>query len=311
MTTNNDIYEKLINICYEDNVKIDEPMSNHTTFRTGGIADYYVMPGTIEMLQKLIELKNETNIPITIFGNGSNTLVTDKGIRGIVISLKKLNDFEIINEDETKVLAKVGGGYLIAKLSNAVAEKGLSGLEYACGIPGTIGGAIYMNAGAYGGETKDIIKEVTYLSMDTNEIKTIDNAECEFDYRKSIFQSLKNTIIVSATIELAKGDKNQILSKMQENMQSRNSKQPVNLPSAGSTFRREEGIIVAKLIDEAGLKGYKIGGAEVSTLHAGFIVNSCNATSKDILDLIDYIKKVIKEKYNVELHEEVKIIGER
>ncbi len=302
------LYNDLITICTEDNVKKDEPMSLHTTFRTGGNADYFVSPVSVKMLQKVISLKEKYDVKFTVFGNGSNTLVTDKGIRGIVISLKNLNDFELLDDDCT---IKVGGGMLIAQLSNRVAELGYTGLEYACGIPGTIGGAIYMNAGAYGGETKDIVLEAEYLSMDTDELKIIKAEECEFGYRKSIFQSFKDTIIVSATIKLNKGNKEEIFAKMKENMDSRNSKQPVNLPSAGSTFRREEGIIVAKLIDEAGLKGYKIGGAEVSTLHAGFIVNSNKATSNDILELIAYIKKVIKEKYDVELHEEVKIIGER
>ena len=305
---NNSLMDDLIRICTKENIKVDEPMSLHTTFRTGGKADFYITPSNVDMLKELITIKDKYNVPFTVFGNGSNTLVTDKGIRGIVISLKGLNEFIPLDDDGT---FKVGGGIPIAMLSNYAAEHSFSGLEYACGIPGTIGGAVYMNAGAYGGETKDIIKEVTYLSLGTGDIKTINNEECKFEYRSSVFHSLKNTIIVSAIIKLNKGEKEEILAKMKENMTSRNAKQPVNLPSAGSTFRREEGIVVAKLIDEAGLKGYKIGGAEVSKLHAGFIVNTDNATSQDILELIEYIKKVIKEKYNVELHEEVKIIGER
>ena len=225
-----------------------------------------------------------------------------------MVSLKGLEQIDV-HEDEGFMI--VGAGVQVIKLSMVAQEHGLSGLEFACGIPGTVGGAIYMNAGAYGGEFKDIVTIVKYFDAEKIEERKIDNEACEFGYRSSMFQKMNRPIILNCRIDLKKGDKEEILAKMKENMESRNSKQPVNLPSAGSTFKREEGIIVAKLIDEAGLKGYKIGGAEVSTLHAGFIVNSGNATSKDILDLIEYVKKVIKEKNNVDLHEEIKIVGER
>ena len=279
-------------------------MSLHTSFKTGGNADYFVIPQNEEQLLKLINL--DTDLPIIFFGNGSNTLVTDKGIRGIVVSLKGLNNVKFDGEN-----IEVESGFSIAKLSNLALENGLTGLEYACGIPGTIGGAIFMNAGAYGMETKDIIRSVKFYDFNDKKLKEYTNEMCNFSYRKSIFQEMGRIIILSCKIKLNFGNKEEIKSKMDENMASRNAKQPINLPSAGSTFRREEGIIVAKLIDESGLKGYKIGGAEVSKLHAGFIVNSDNATSKDILDLISYVKKVVKEKYDVELHEEIRIVGER
>ncbi len=299
-----DIYEKLLQIVGEKYVLKDESMSLHTSFKTGGNADYFVIPQNEEQLLKLINL--DTDLPIIFFGNGSNTLVTDKGIRGIVVSLKGLNNVKFDGEN-----IEVESGFSISKLSNLALENGLTGLEYACGIPGTIGGAIFMNAGAYGMETKDIIRSVKFYDFNDKKLKEYSNEMCNFSYRKSIFQEMGRIIILSCKIKLSFGNKEEIKSKMDENMASRNAKQPINLPSAGSTFRREEGIIVAKLIDESGLKGYKIGGAEVSKLHAGFIVNSDNATSKDILDLISYIKKVVKEKYDVELHEEIRIVGER
>ena len=218
-----------------------------------------------------------------------------------------MDDYEIFDD-----YVYASSGIALSRLSKIFQENGITGLEFACGIPGTLGGAIFMNAGAYGGEIKDIVLEVQYLDLNDMQIHTLTNEKLEFDYRKSIFQTkIKDALIINAKLKKVMGDKDKIKETMDMNMESRNLKQPVSLPSAGSTFRREEGIIVAKLIDEAGLKGYSIGGAEVSTLHAGFIVNKNNATTKDILDLINYVKKVIKEKYNVELHEEVRIIGEK
>ena len=294
-----ELYEKLKNITDEKNIFVDEPMSKHTTFRTGGNADFYVTPESVEEIEEILKLTDK----IIVLGNGSNVLVTDKGIRGIVVSLRKLNDYEI---DGEKII--VQSGLPVAKLSHIAAENALSGLEFACGIPGTVGGAIYMNAGAYGGEMKDVVVTSRYIDKKTMEIKTLQ--EHEFVYRGSIYSKKIDGIILDAEIKLTPGITEEIKMKMAENMQHRNSKQPVNMPSAGSTFKRQEGVISAKLIDEAGLKGYRIGGAEVSTLHAGFIINADNATSKDILDLIEYVKSVIKEKYNVMLEPEVKLIGE-
>ncbi len=293
----------------EDGVLVDEPMSSYTSFKTGGKADFIVSPddSKIDELKELIQYAKENNINVIFLGNGSNTLVTDKGIRGVVVLLKNLNHIVF---DDDKI--HVGAGMSIAKLSKVFADNSYIGLEFACGIPGTVGGAVFMNAGAYGGEMKDLVIDVDYLDIRNMDVKKITNDEAKFGYRTSVFQNdLQGSIILGCTMKLIKGDKEEIDAKMQENMTSRNAKQPVTLPSAGSTFRREEGIVVAKLIDEAGLKGCRIGGAEVSTLHAGFIVNVDHATSQDILDLIEHVKKVVKEKYNVELHEEVRIIGER
>ena len=299
-----DIESFLIAKFGKENVYIDEPMYKHTTFKIGGNADYYVVPSMKDENKILETIKycKDNNINYRVLGNGSNILVRDEGIRGVVISLKNFDWFNI--EDN---VIEAGAGLSIAKASKLFLENSFTGLEFACGIPGTIGGAIYMNAGAYGGETKDVIDTVTYIDLDTLELRTISNEECEFDYRTSKFHNIK-AIILSCTLKIILGEKEAIKNKMDENIASRNSKQPVNMPCAGSVFRREEGVIVAKLIDDAGLKGYRIGGAEVSTLHAGFIVNTGNATAKDVLDLIDYIKIIVKEKYGVTLHEEVQII---
>lgn len=288
----------------KENVLVDEPMNKHTTFRTGGTADYYVTPeaNNPEKIIDAINYFRDNDINFIILGNGSNVLIKDEGIRGVVLSLKNYDFFEIKDD-----FVYAGAGYPIAKASKMYLDNGFSGLEFACGIPGTLGGAIYMNAGAYGGETKDVIDSVTYIDLKDLTIKTITNEECQFTYRWSIFHSL-DAVILSCKLKTIKGNAEEIKNKMEENIASRNAKQPVNMPCAGSIFRREEGVIVAKLIDDAGLKGYKVGGAEVSTLHAGFIVNTGNATSQDVLDLIDHIKKVVKEKYDVTLHEEVRII---
>ena len=300
----NEINSFLISKFGEENVLVNESMKLHTTFRTGGNADYYVMPnaGDEEKIIDTIKYCQSNNIDYIVLGNGSNVLVKDEGIRGVVLSLKNYDFFEV-----KEGCAYVGAGFSIAKASKLFLDNGFTGLEFACGIPGTIGGAIFMNAGAYGGETKDVIETVTYIDLNDLDIKTISNDECKFSYRNSVFHTL-NAIILSCTLKTVKGNTEEIKNKMDENIASRNAKQPVNMPCAGSIFRREEGVVVAKLIDDAGLKGYKIGGAEVSTLHAGFIVNSGNATSQDVLDLIEYIKKTIKEKYDVTLHEEIRVI---
>ena len=294
------LLEELKSITNEYNILIDEPMSKHTTFRTGGNADIYITPETIEELEQILKL----NKNVVVLGNGSNVLVTDKGIRGIVVSLRKLNQYKV---EDNVIFADCG--LPVAKLSHIAKDNGLTGMEFSCGIPGTVGGAVYMNAGAYGGEMKDVVVETTYLDKQTLEIKTCENHE--FVYRGSIFSNKVDGIILRTKIQLKHGNKEEIENKMKENMQSRNTKQPVNKPSAGSTFKRQEGVIAAKLIDEAGLKGHRIGGAEVSTLHAGFIINTGDATSQDILDLIAYVQKVVQEKYQVLLEPEVKILGER
>lgn len=291
------ILEQLKSITNEENIFVNEPMKKHTTFRTGGNADYLVTPTSKEEMIELLKI----DIPKTVIGNGSNLLVKDGGIRGLVIQLSK-NDKYTINEN----VIEAGSGIFVAKLSQLALKEGLTGLEFACGIPGTLGGAIYMNAGAYGGEMSNVVVETDFLK-ENGEIETI--TDHQFAYRKSIFQNM-NGIILSSRLKLEKGNVDEIKSKMDEYKTARNTKQPVNFPSAGSTFKRPEGYFAGKLIEDAGLKGYRIGGAEVSTLHAGFVINADNATSRDILELISYIQKTVNEKFGANLETEVKIIGE-
>lgn len=292
------ILEKLKQITDEKNIFVDELMSKHTSFKTGGKAEYFVTPESKEELIEILKLE----APSTVIGNGSNLLVKDNGIRGIVVSTIKLRNYKIDGDT-----IEADAGMPLIMLSKIAAENGLTGLEFACGIPGTLGGAVFMNAGAYGGEMKDIVVTSEYLDK---ELKVQEITEHKFEYRKSIYSKEIGGIILSAKLKLQQGDINQIKEKMNQNLESRNSKQPINMPSAGSTFKRKDGVIVSKLIDEAGLKGYTIGGAQVSTLHAGFIVNKGGATSQDILALIQYVQNVIKEKYDIDIETEIKIIGE-
>ncbi len=293
--------KELESILGSENVKYNEPMSRHTTFKVGGIADIFITVDSKEKLLKTLEmLKNEK---ITIIGNGSNLLVTDEGIRGIVLKYTA-NTCEI-----NDTIVKVDSGMTNARLSNTLLNKELTGYEFAAGIPGTIGGAIVMNAGAYGREMKDVVLETEFLDFETNEIRIFKNEELNFEYRKSIFENKKG-IILSATFKFEHGNKNEIDEKMKEYAQKRIDTQPLDMPSAGSTFKRGNGFITAKLIDEAGLKGYSIGGAEVSTKHAGFIVNKGKATAKDIIDLIKYVQKEIYQKFGEKIEPEIKIIGE-
>ncbi len=292
-----DIFEELKLITKEENIFQNEPMKKHTTFRTGGPADFLVTPTSEKEMIECLKL----NVKKTIIGNGSNLLVKDGGIRGLVIQTTKLNNITV-DKDEIKAES----GALLSRIANIAKDNSLTGFEFACGIPGTIGGAVAMNAGAYGGEMKDVILRTRYADEDGNVFEITNH---EFDYRKSFFTG-KNLIILASEIGLQNGDKEEIENKMKEYMTARNSKQPVNMPSAGSTFKRPVGFFAGKLIEDSGLKGYTIGGASVSTLHAGFIVNNGDATSKDILDLISYVQDKVYENYSVKLETEVKIIGE-
>lgn len=281
-------------------------MSKHTSFKIGGTADLFLNVKTEEELKQAIHFAKEKKIPVTIIGNGSNILVLDKGIRGLVIKIdiKK----QQINEKHNFIEAKVGSGVKLMQLAISLLNSEISGFEEFSGIPGTIGGAVYMNAGAYGKEMKDIVIETK--CMDYNgKIYNFTNKEQEFNYRSSVFNK-NEYIILETTLKLTKGTKEQIKNKMNELNLKRKSTQPMEYPSAGSSFKRKEGIITAKLIDECGLKGYKIGGAMVSQKHAGFIVNIGNATAKDVLDLVKYIKKKVFERFKVEIEEEIRIIGE-
>lgn len=301
-----DLEKQLQEIVKRNNILKNEPMSKHTSLKIGGIADYFIKVKSIEELKELLEFTNKNKVPTTIVGNGTNLLVRDGGIRGIVIKLE-LNDFKI-KKTANEVLITVGSGMTLAALSAVALKEEITGLEFISGIPGTIGGAIRMNAGAYGSEMKDIVVKTRYMTYD-GKIKTLDLDEHEFEYRNSIFSKM-NVIIIDTTLKTQKGTKNEIEVKIDEFATSRKASQPLEYPNAGSTFKRKEGVITAKLIDECGLKGFSIGDAEVSTKHAGFIVNKGKATAKDVLELVEHIKKEIKNKFGLDLELEILVIGE-
>ena len=337
----------------ENQVFIDEPMSKHTSFRIGGTADIFVKAKNIKELKYIIKIAKKEKIHLTIIGNGSNVLVKDKGIRGIVVKIEfeeisietavlnksKFEDIlttDII-EDEMElpkwedVIVTVGSGVKLGELAQKLLKKEITGFEFAAGIPGTIGGAVKMNAGAYGGEMKDIIMETKCLDLEcyekliekTNiddieitqensispEIIVLSNKEQDFSYRHSIFMERKY-IILETKLELKRGNYEEIKTKMEEFLANRIQKQPLQTPSAGSTFKRGTDYITAKLIDECGLKGYKIGGAKVSEKHAGFIVNENNASAQDVIDLIKYVQNTVYEKKGKKIELEIEILGE-
>lgn len=296
-----DIISDLKNICSD--VRLKEPMCNHTSFKIGGAADILCVPESADEIINLIDYFKKNSIDFIIIGNGSNLLVSDLGIEGAVIKIgSAMSRIDVDGEEMT-----VEAGALLSKTANVALSHSLTGIEAISGIPGTIGGAIYMNAGAYGTEIKDVIKEATFID-ENGDIKTYSCNDLGLEYRKSIFTD-KNNIILSCVLSLKKGDKEEISQKMREYTKKRTSKQPLSYPSAGSTFKRPEGYFAAKLIEDCGLKGHSIGGAKISELHSGFVINYNNATANDVLDLIEYTKEKVFEKFGVKLEPEVKIIG--
>lgn len=298
-------YSKLLeNLAGKENVKVDEPMKNHTSFKIGGPADFLVTPCSVESICEIIKLCNNEKLPIFIMGNGTNLLVSDKGIRGVVVKIYDNLNSCFVKEDYIEAYA----GILLSKLSDIALENELAGLEFASGIPGTLGGAVAMNAGAYGGEMKDVVVETEFIDKSGN-IKVIRGNEHQFGYRTSFIQK-QSGIAVRTVIKLKKGDRASIKALIDDLTARRQDKQPLEMPSAGSVFKRPEGYFAGKLIEDCGLRGYSIGGAQVSEKHCGFIVNKGDATSKDILDLIRYIQKTVKDKFNVELQTEIRLVGE-
>jgi UDP-N-acetylmuramate dehydrogenase len=303
-----EIESDLLKIVPKKNLKLNEPMSKHTSFKVGGPAEYFVIVDNQIQLKNILKYTKQNNINLTIIGNGTNCLVCDVGLKGIVLKLNFV-DFKITRyKDHAKII--VGSGLPVCMLSNIALKEELASLEFLCGIPGTVGGAVLMNAGAYGGEMKDIVVSTKYMDMD-GKVHKITNKEHEFDYRTSMFKSHSDYIILETELQVGYDSKKNIKEKIDHNIEARREKQPIELPSAGSTFKRCGDIITAKLIDDCGLKGYSIGGAEVSTKHAGFIVNKGGATSQDILDLIEYVKKTVYEKTKVKIEEEILIMGRK
>jgi len=292
-----DIIQKIIH---------NESMKKHTSFKIGGNADLFVSVKTVEELKQVLDYAEQKQIPITIIGNGTNILVSDKGIRGLVIKID-IQYFETLEKNDY-IEVNVGSGIKMMALAIQFKRMGITGFEELSGIPGTIGGAIYMNAGAYGKEMKDIVVSTKCMNR-KGEIVELSYEEQKFKYRSSIFNNT-DFIIIGTRLKLKKGKIEDIDRQMKEYQNKRKEKQPLEYPSAGSTFKRQEGIVTAKLIDECGLKGYKIGGAMVSEKHAGFIINTGDATAKDIIELIKYVKDKVYENYKVKIKEEIRIVGE-
>ncbi len=298
------MYSELLSILPREQVKFDEPMKNHTTFRIGGPADVLAEPAGIDQLQKVLACCRQAGYPCFILGAGSNLLVRDGGIRGVVIKLgEKLQEVHI---NDSEVYAQAG--IRLSALARTVACNSLSGLEFAEGIPGTLGGAIVMNAGAYGGEMKDVITTVTVVEPG-GLIKTLPASELNFSYRSSSLQD-SGDMVVAAVMALQKDDPAAIQERMRGFAELRKSKQPLKLPSAGSTFRRPPGYFVGPMLEQLNLKGYQVGGAQISTKHAGFIVNTGDAAAADVLGLIKEVQDRVKEAYGVELKPEIKVVGE-
>ena len=295
---------KVTNMIDETRIYKEEPMKKHTTFRVGGKADYFIVPKTIEEVKNVVALCKETDMPYYILGNGSNLLVSDKGYRGVIIQIYKEMNEICIEGDQIKVQA----GALLSKIGSAALEAGLTGFEFASGIPGTIGGAVVMNAGAYGGEMKDVLEEVTALTPEGEAI-VLRKEELELGYRTSIIAK-KDYIVLEAKLKLEKGEKDAIKGRMDELKLQRTTKQPLEYPSAGSTFKRPEGYFAGKLIQDAGLRGFQVGGAQVSEKHCGFVINKDHATAADVWELMCQVRAIVKEKFGVELEPEVKRLGE-
>lgn len=299
-----DFYNQLVNSIDKERVLADEPMKKHTTFRVGGNADYFVMPQNGEEVKNIVTLCKEAQMPYYILGNGSNLLVGDKGYRGVIIQIyKEMNGIEVEGD---KVKAQAGA--LLSRVGTAALEAELTGFEFAAGIPGTVGGAVVMNAGAYGGEMKDIIANATVLTQD-GDIITINKEDLELGYRTSVIAK-KGYVVLEAEYQLQKGDKEVIRARMDELKLQRVTKQPLEYPSAGSTFKRPEGYFAGKLIQDAGLRGFQVGGAQVSEKHCGFVINKDQATAADIRELMQQVSDKVMQEFGVKLEPEVKTLGE-
>lgn len=298
------IYDRLIEIAGCDRVKKDEPMRLHTTFRVGGPADYFISVRSIEELQAVLNACKDTQMNWYIIGNGSNLLVGDKGVRGVVIQIwKEMSEVTVEGE---KIYAQAGA--LLSMIGSVALKKSLTGFEFAAGIPGTLGGAVCMNAGAYGGEMKDVLEEVTVLTPE-GEILTLKKEELELGYRTSLVAK-KGYIVLRAVLKLSCGEEAQIREYMNDLRDRRVSKQPLEYPSAGSTFKRPEGHFAGKLIQDSNLAGFQVGGAQVSDKHCGFVINKDHATAADIMELVEQVRQTVQDKFGVTLELEVKRLGE-
>lgn len=294
-------------IAGEQAVRLQEPMSAHTTFRIGGPADYFVEAGSESVLKELLLLCRETETPFFILGNGSNLLVSDEGYRGVMISLRGFDEISFREGESTeagKTIMTAGCGVLLSKAAMQAAERGLTGFEFAGGIPGTLGGAVTMNAGAYGGEIRDVILSARVMTK-AGDVRELSAEELDLSYRHSIIQE-KDLIVLSADFAFAHGDEEQIKEQMRQLNTQRREKQPLEYGSAGSTFKRPEGYFAGKLIQDAGLKGYRSGDVMVSEKHSGFVVNVGKGTCGDAMRVIEHVQRTVYEQFGVELELEVK-----
>ena len=298
------IYHKLVQIVGEERVRTDEPMKNHTTFRVGGPADFFVTPETSEEVRAVIDMCRSEEIDCHIIGNGSNLLVSDRGVRGVVVQIAKAMNKIESNGEQIRAQA----GALLSEVAAHALKDGLAGFEFAAGIPGTLGGACVMNAGAYGGEMKDVLYEVTVLTPQ-GEFRILKEDELELGYRTSVI-ARKGYIVLEAVIRLKKGDEEEIRRQMEDLRDRRISKQPLEYPSAGSTFKRPEGYFAGKLIQDAGLRGYTFGGAQVSEKHCGFVINRGDATAAEVAELMRRVADKVEEQFKVRLEPEVKRLGD-
>ena len=297
-------YKDLFYGIYKDKeIQLDAKMSEHIYFKVGGPVDILLTPSNAEQVKKSISICKENNIPFYVIGNGSNILVRDGGIRGVVIELSNINDIVV---KENKITAECGA--LLKDVSSTAAKESLTGFEFACGIPGSVGGAVFMNAGAYDGEVSFVIESAEVIN-ENQEIITLNKDELDLGYRQSVVMQ-KGYIVISATFALKKGDKEKIDNRINELTTRREDRQPLEYPSAGSTFKRPEGHFAGKLIQDAGLKGFTVGGACVSEKHAGFVINKNNGTAKDVLAVIKHVQEEVKKQIGVDLHPEVRILGE-
>ena len=305
----NKFEEQLKSILSEEQIKKNEVLANHTTFRMGGPADFFLTPGNEREVSELLKLCNACEIPYYVLGNGSNILAGDQGFRGVILQIGKGMDFIDFEEEvDGRVRVRAGAGVLLSKLAKAAAKLSLTGFEFAAGIPGYLGGAVAMNAGAYGGEIKDSICQAKVITTEGKCI-TLSQKELELGYRSSIVQR-EQYIVTEATFVLQKGTEQEILDTMADFQMRRKEKQPLEFPSAGSTFKRPEGYFAGKLFEDAGLKGYRVGDIMVSEKHCGFVVNVGQGTAADTYQLIQDVKNKVYEQFQVELEPEVRIIGE-
>ena len=284
-----------------------EVLAGHTTFKIGGPAAFWCAPRNAAELRRILQHCRAQGVRVYLLGNGSNTLFDDAGFDGAVVDMRGLNEMKASDADTDLVRITAGAGQTLGRLCSKAETLGLTGLEFACGIPGTVGGAVYMNAGAYGGELKDVLESVTFLDSDL-QLRTLPAADLKMGYRTSLFEENHDWCILSATVVLRHGDGAVVLARMQELLGRRKDKQPLEWPSAGSTFKRPQGAFAGKLIEECGLRGFTVGGAQISEKHCGFVINRGGATCADVVALTEQVSRIVRDKTGFVLEREIRVV---